>query len=178
MLATSIHPQTIDTTQAEGYNHTIQFYLVNEVIVAYKYNITSKSAIRFLVNATGLFNDKSSDEQIIYDWRYGTVQDREKRNSVENNHYYELKVQYLYNIDFNKLLLIYFGAGPLVNYQFKSSDYSYERFYSSDSTIYTNSIQTNERSLGLGISAVAGLDCKIYNNINLFVEYEALGTKS
>lgn len=178
LFNTSVYSQAPDSTQSDMYNHAIQFYLVNEIIVAYKHNIASNSAIRFLVNATGLFKDKISDEQIIYENRYGLVQEREIINYVINEHFYETKIQYLYSIDINKLLVFYFGGGPVFNYQFRNSEGSDKRYNSSDSITYSYSNQTIERNLGLGISALAGLDCNIYENINMFVEYEGLVTRS
>lgn len=177
LFATSVYSQTDDSTNVKSYNNAIQFYIVDEIIVAYKYSLTSNSSLRFLVNASGLFTEKNSDEQIIYDFRYGDVQNREKTDTKSTSHFYELKTQYLYDIEINKILKVYFGGGLLFNYQYAYSENWYERVYS-DSSTYSYTYQSIEQSFGIGLSALAGLDCKIYDNIKMFVEYEATGTRS
>jgi hypothetical protein len=174
LLFTSIcHSQSgIDSTKDE-YNNTIQFYIVNEVIAAYKLNISENSSLRFIFNATGLFTDLDRDNTQYYERQTDTTVYIDNARTRTSDQFFEIKIQYLYNIELNKIINLYFGGGPFVNYNFYQREDWNERYYPGSNDIYKNHGITTENNWSVGISAVAGLEYTVYKSISLFVEYEA-----
>jgi opacity protein-like surface antigen len=153
ICSVNILPQETAQTDSskETYNHAIQFYIVNQLIGAYKYHISEPSAFRITINVTGLFETGKqtsyADDTVQYDMQY-----------ADTKHFTEVKFQYLYNIKVNNIIGVFLGAGPLFNYAFSLNE---GRF------------STIEKTWNLGISTLAGLECVVYKNIGLFAEYEA-----
>jgi len=160
-----------DTTQAD-YKHAIQFYVIDEIIAAYKYNFAENSAFRFVINATGLYNDKDSDEIEYREQISDTVTFYENYQTIRSNQYFEVKCQYLFFIDFNEIVKSYIGAGPFISYQFNQDESWRESFYSNSQDIHKGYWRMNENIWSVGFSAVIGLECKVFDNICLFTEYE------
>lgn len=160
-----------DSTQVD-YKHAIQFYVIDEIITAYKYQFAENSAFRVLINATGLYNDKDSDEIEYREQISDTVTFYENYQTIRSNQYFEVKCQYLFFIDFNEIVKSYIGAGPFVSYQFNQDESWRESFYSNSQDIHKGYWRMNESIWSLGVSALIGLECKVFENISLFTEYE------
>jgi hypothetical protein len=156
----------------ENYNHALQFYIIDEVIVAYKYHFSENSALRFIVNATGLFTDKDSDEIRLYEYTSDSVIYRQIVETIESSQFYEIKFQYLYHLDVHKILKVFFGAGPFVGYQFNQVEIAREVRDPSYEEILKWSWRQNEDIWTVGVSILVGLECTIYDNIKIFTEYE------
>ncbi|MCK9426551.1 MAG: hypothetical protein M0Q21_10975 [Ignavibacteriaceae bacterium] len=154
----------------ESYNHTIQFYIINEVIVAYKYHFTENSAVRFTLNASGFFNETESDKN-------SNSKQTDYRKDIYGTHLYEVKAQYLYNLKMKKMINLFFGGGLLGNYKFSPRSGEYRTYYLNTGDVSEGYSESKNVIWHLGISAVAGLECLIYENINLFAEYEVQLTK-
>jgi len=164
-------------SSANEYSNEIQFYIFNQVIAAYKYNISENSGLRFRVNVTGLFNNNKS-ENLEYTDPVTNIPDYHvKYQRINSNHFFEINIHYLYAINTNSVMHLFIGAGPFVNYNIYQTDNTTE--YYNDENIKQDTYRNKykEDTWNLGISAVAGIECAIYKSINLFAEYEAAFSK-
>jgi len=157
----------------ENYNQALQFYIINQVIVAYKYNFSENSSVRFMINATGLFNNKDGDEIEYREQTTDTITNFLNRQIITSNQFFEFKVHYLYQTSLHEIIKLYFGVGPFVNYRFRQDEQSQETYYPYSDIRYNSSYKSNETIWNVGLSSLVGLECIVYKNINLFVEYEA-----
>lgn len=162
---------------SEAYNHEIQFYIINEIIAAYKYNFNGNSSLRLTFNVTGLFEDQNADEIEYRETRTDTLVGTEKRESTYSNHFFELKLQYLHNVKLKDIVQLYFGGGPFVNYNFTQNENSYEFYDNRSQEIRKGYGKNNSNIWHVGLSAVIGLELIVYKNINIFAEYEAIFQK-
>ena len=158
----------------ENYKHEFQFYVVNDIIVAYKYQLCESSAFRLILNATGLFNDQEADEIQYIERTTDTLLAYENRQNSYSNHSFGIKFQYLFNTKLHRIIQLYFGGGPFVNYNFIQREDWYKSYSSNSQPISNIYNKSSENIWFVGISAVAGIECTIYNNINIFAEYEAV----
>ncbi len=162
----------VDSTNKNS--HSIQFYLINQVIAGYKYDFSEHSSLRFLINASGLFNNKDADNIKYTDYSYDTVTYSTNRHIITNNQFYEVKCQYLFQNNLSEIVKLFFGGGPMFNYRFVRNEETAEQKNSNDNKILTNYYKRDENTWNLGISAVAGIECSVYGNITLFSELEML----
>lgn len=161
----------------ESYNHEIQFYVINEIIAAYKYKFNDVSSLRLTFNVTGLLDDQNSEEIEYRETISDTLVGTEKRESIYSNHFFELKLQYLHSIRFENIVQLYFGGGPFVNYNFVQNENSYEVYDAASQEIRKGYGKSNSNIWHVGLSAVIGLQLMVYKNINVFAEYEAMFQK-
>lgn len=168
-------PQTDSETDSskENYNHAIQFYILDEVIAGYKYHFTESSAMRLIVNATGAFNNKDAENIEYRENRADTVINYENQQVTTSDQFYEIKIQYLYYLKIHEIFQLFIGCGPFFSYRFEQNEEWYDRYYPGDDERYVGSYKHNENTWTLGTSALIGIECIVYNNVNLFVEYEA-----
>jgi hypothetical protein len=160
-------------SSAENYKQAVQFYIVNQVIAGYKYQFSENKSIRFIINASGLFNRKDADNieyvRRTYDTLYGSV----NRQTITTNQFYEIKIQYLFQNKLNNIVKLYYGGGPFFNYRFTRSEEATEQKYTTGE-IYNYYYRRDENIWNIGISSVIGIECKVYKNISVFSEYEAI----
>ena len=161
-----------DTT-TENYNQAVQFYILDELIVGYKYLFTEESAIRLIVNATGLFKNDDYDDVKYFERETDTTVYLENRESTNSNQYFEIQLQYLYYFKVHNIFQIYLGTGPFVSYNFTQHEDWNETYYPSEDKWYNRYYKSNESIWSLGVSAVIGLEFTVYKNVSLFAEYEA-----
>ena len=166
--------QTNSDLSNSFYNHELQFYVVNEIIAAYKFQFNDISAIRLKLNVTGLFNDEDSDEIEHYEKSLDTLMGTEKRESIYSNHTFGITFQYLYDIKLHRITHLYFGGGPFVNYSFAQNESYYEAYSYNSQQLAKSYSKSLNNIWHLGISTVVGIECNVYENINLFTEYEAI----
>lgn len=154
-------------------NNEFQFYIYNQVIVAYKYNFNGNSGLRFKANITGFFNDRKSENLEYSDPETNNPDYHRVYKDLRLDHFFELSIQYLYTIKAHPYLNLFFGSGPFANYDYRLSKGIIE--YYSDKNVFQgySQNQNNENLWNLGISVTAGFECFVYNNINIFAEYEA-----
>lgn len=157
----------------ESYNNEIQFYVINEIIAAYKYNFDDNSSLRLTLNVTGLLADQNADEIEYRETTTDTLIGTEKRESIYSNHFFELKLQYLHNIKFEDIVQLYFGGGPFVSYNFIQNENTYEVYDTRSQEIRKGQGKSNSNIWFVGLSAVIGFEIIVYKNINVFAEYEA-----
>ena len=161
------------------YRHAIQFYVIDEIIAAYKYNFAENSALRFTVNATGLFTDKETERNEEINRTYDSLNYYENIQNISSNQFYEVKVQYLYELHLNKIVTIFFGGGPFGTLEFNHREDSRTvKYYNSNYEDVSSAVWSfTETIWSAGLSVLIGLECKVYENINLFTEYEARVSK-
>jgi hypothetical protein len=164
-------------SSANEYSNEIQFYIFNQVIAAYKYNISENSGLRFRVNVTGLFNDKKSEYLEYNDPVTNSPDYHTKYSDIGSDHFFELNVHYLYSIHVNSIIHSFFGCGPFVNYDIMVTEGTQEYFNDENISQGTSYSKHKNYTWNLGISAVAGIECTVYRNLNLFTEYEAAFSK-
>lgn len=157
----------------ESYNHEIQFYIIDEIIAAYKYKFSDNSSLRLTLNVTGLLDKQNADEIEYRETTTDTLIGTEKSESNYTNHFFELKLQYLHSIQFEDIVEVYFGGGPFVSYNFTQNEDSYEVYYTQSQEIRKGYGKRNSNLWYVGLSAVVGLEITVYKNINVFAEYEA-----
>lgn len=157
-----------------NYNQAIQFYIIDQVIVAYKYHFSDNSAVRITLNATGLFNNEDADEIDYRETRTDTLVYVENRENTSNNQFYEIKFQYLYHTQIHNIIKLFYGAGPFLSYQFYQDEVWRNYHEPNPADNYNTYFRSNSNILRVGMSLVIGLECTVYNNINLFTEYEAV----
>lgn len=158
----------------ESYTHEIQFYIINEIIAAYKYKFNDVSSLRLTFNVTGLLDDQNADKIEYRESTTDTPLGTEKQESTYSNHFFELKIQYLHSVQFEDIVQFYFGGGPFVNYNFIQNESSYEIYDTRTQEIRKGYGKSNSNIWRLGFSAVIGLELVVYKNINVFAEYEAI----
>lgn len=165
--------ETIVDSSNEYYNHAIQFYIVNQVIVAYKYHFTEYSALRFTINATGLFSDEDMDIREFRELTTDTLTYYVDEKTIISDQFFELKAQYLYHFEIHNIVRLFLGCGPFVNYSFEQYERQTEAYYKNSNEIHSNYYKINENIWNVGISILAGLEVIVYKNISFFTEYEA-----
>ena len=167
-----------DSAQA-NYKHAIQFYVIDEIIAAYKYNFAENSALRFTVNATGLFTDEETEKNEEINRTYDSLNYYENIQNISSNQFYEIKVQYLYELDLIKIVTIFFGGGPFGTLEFNHREDSRTvKYYNANYEDVSYAVWSfTETIWSAGLSVLVGLECKVYENINLFTEYEARVSK-
>ncbi len=154
-------------SSANEFKNEIQFYFVDQLSAAYKYNLSETSALRLRINIKGSFNNENSD------YIRGIGNNYYKTHNAVSNHFFEINIHYLYQINLHQIANLYFGGGPFVNYVYGfrrnwSDEYNNEnilrdRFYD----------EVKEDTWDLGISVLVGFEFIVYKNIRLFTEYEA-----
>ena len=175
LLFSSFNFSQINSDSSKGfYTHELQFYVVNDIIAAYKYQFTECSAFRLKLNVTGLFNDENSDEIEYYAKTVDTLMGTEKREFINSNHTFGITFQYLYDLKLHRITHLYFGGGPFVNYSFSQNETYYEAYSYNSQQLAKSYSKSLNNIWHLGFSAVVGIECKVYENINLFTEYEAV----
>lgn len=167
-----------DSTQAD-YRHAIQFYVIDEIIAAYKYNFAENSALRFTVNATGLFTDKETERNEEIQRTYDSLNYYENNQNISSNQFYEIKIQYLFELDLNRIVTIFFGGGPFGTFEYNQREQSRTvKYYNAIYEDVSYAVWSyNETIWSAGLSVLIGLECKVYENINLFTEYECRVSK-
>ena len=161
-----------DSTK-ENYNHAIQFYILDELILGYKYHFTEMSAIRLIVNATGLFKDDDFKDVEYYERETDTTVYLENREIINSNQFFEIELQYLNYFKVHEIFQLYIGVGPFVSYRFKQYEDWDEEYHPSQNEWYKRYYKSNETLWNVGASALIGLEIVLYKNVNLFAEYEA-----
>ncbi|HKI77682.1 MAG TPA: hypothetical protein VKA26_03995 [Ignavibacteriaceae bacterium] len=90
-----------------------------------------------------------------------------------NKQFYEITFQYLYQTRIHKILKLYNGAGPFINYNFSKYELQRKYYENDPNDNYSTYSKNNSSTLSVGLSIVLGLEGNVYKNISLFTEYEA-----
>lgn len=169
--------ETAEDSTSNDYNHEIQFYFINQVIIAYKYNISENSGLRFRANVTGLFNNNESENIEYNDPETNTPHYYRKYKNTQSDHFFEINIHYLYMIRTNSIMHLYFGGGPFLNYNNRIREEIYENYTNENILDYTYLRKYKEEIWNAGISAIVGIESIVYKNFTFFAEYEAAFSK-
>ncbi len=161
-----------DSSKTE-YKHAIQFYILNDIVVAYKYHFSEASALRITADFSGSYNNKDSEKSEYWDEDADTLISYMKSNYIHSDDYFELKVEYLYQIKLHDPVDLFVGCGGFVNYDFRLSDgssYHYTPESILDGSGYNRWTSTMWKT---GITLSLGIEAALYKNIAVFSEYQA-----
>lgn len=157
-------------TDSTFYSNQLQFHFVNGYSFSYLKFLDNSSALRYKADVQ--LNYQTNDNDVTNRNYQAGSQNYELKNSEEGNsngQYFSVSVQYLFTWKAINHLEFFVGAGPILSFE-----RSYYENVSTNNNITSNS--KNEysdlaTSWGLGVLGSAGLQCKVYQNINLIAEY-------
>ncbi len=161
-----------DSSKAE-YNHAIQFYILNDIVVAYKYHFSRESALRITADFSGSYNNKDSEKSEYWDEDADTLRSYDKNKDIRSDDYFELTIEYLYLIKLHNPVYLFFGCGVFVNYDFRCIDYN--RYHYTPDSYFNGSSYSRYTNTAwkTGITLSLGIEAALYKNIAIFSEYQA-----
>ena len=160
------------STIQDSSKHSIQLFLVDDVSIAYMYNLTNEFSFRVSTNLSGYFKDNNTEVR-EYNSNNGQISTTTIEKNKTSEQEYALFTNLFYRISFQKLSL-YSGIGPLFGINVKTTEWSAERFSEIGYNIYKNS--NTDKFYFAGGSIALGIEVQIINNIMLLAEYEATAT--
>jgi hypothetical protein len=170
ILSISLNAQTDSSKADTGIN--INFF--NGYAIAYKWNTSQNLSYRVYLNLYSSFNNIDFDtEYINSNSQDGTGTSNDKSSSYGVN----ISFQFLYNIISKKSLNLYLGIGPSLNYSYRQWESDSKSKYedrNNSTYYYTNS----DKSYGVGIVTLLGVEAFLTSNISFFAETYLSGYKS
>lgn len=150
----------------KNYSYGIQYYIVNGVMFAFKFNNQFPTVWRLKIDLSGTI-DKSSSYYENYNYDNELTSENEQ---ISDNQNFNISLSFEYNYFFtvHKRFKPYIGIGPLLNYS--HSEGEYEQNSDTDENI-SRRIESNSNSYGVGLIAVGGIESELIDFISLFLEY-------
>jgi opacity protein-like surface antigen len=148
------------------YSIGIQYYIVNGIKFAFKFNNQFPTVWRLKIDLSGNIDNSSSFYE-NYNHDNDLISEYEQKSDNQN---YKITMSFECNYFFtvHKRFKPYIGIGPLFSYS--SSDGKYE--YNSDTDgSFAQNIESNSHSYGIGLIAVGGIESELVDFISLFLEY-------
>jgi hypothetical protein len=148
-------------------SQAVQFFLIGQATVAYKYHLSSASALRLSADISGLFERETED---------ATSYDQSSRSSENNTdrEFVSLAAEYLYCFNTTNKVRFFLAGGPSVTLdrQKEVNSRSEVDSYSTDSYQYDYSSVLWK----FGIKASAGIECHVYEFLSFVAQYHVLAT--
>ncbi|MFA7418671.1 MAG: hypothetical protein WCZ90_03215 [Melioribacteraceae bacterium] len=173
--------QTCDSTCCEQPQNQIQFHLVNDYSVSYLKMLTPTSGLRVKVDI-GLSGNSSNSKSTTTSTSNSNVVEK-RINDYEdknNNQSVSLILNHQWFLNVSKGLNVYVGVGPQITY---SNDYNNGNggaywVWTREGDGSSESSSKNEyniNSIGVGIQAILGLDCKVTERLSILSEFNLSG---
>lgn len=172
IFSTSLFAQVDSTKTNKGVN--INFF--NGYALSYKWNTTQDMSYRIYLSLNSSWTDGESD----YENKHIHNGKETSSNSHDGNDNQihvstDLSFQFLFNVYSGKSLNFYFGVGPNINYYYRK--WASESFYSQNEE-FENKTTSINKSYGVGIISLAGIEANLTDNITLFAETHLIGEKN
>ena len=134
-------------------------------LLSFKYHLNNNHAIRF---GLGLGNRGwSSEDKVEYygvDSSYVLIESNNSLNDID------LTTQWIYYFKPQKVIKLYFGAGPLIFYSRNKTDTeNIDTLYQAQGSIYD--YRVDRKRYGFGISTVYGIEWFFHKQMSLLGEY-------
>jgi len=156
---------TTDSTNND-YSYGIQYYLVDGIFIAFKFNNHFPNTWRIKCDFSGSIADNSWFHE-----SYNSVDELTgKREQSSDNRNFNLGISLEYNYFFlvHKRFQPYVGIGPVWNYFYGKGQYEQKSEIPPNSS---SSIESSTRNYGIGFIAVGGIESELINYVSLFAEY-------
>jgi hypothetical protein len=160
-------------TDSVSYNSQVQLNLVNGYSLSYLNFLSTTSALRYKLDFYLGFSDGDNDgNSNNYSNNSNSYSDNFSSNNKSNTQTVSFSTQYMFYPVNNTIVKMFVGSGPYLELyrSFRKSDEN--RNYTTDGNEYSNSGETLNYSLALGVSGAFGIECFITNQISLIGEYE------
>jgi outer membrane protein W len=152
-------------TSSSKYSYGIQYYLVNGIFFAFKFNDNYPNVWRVKFDLSGAITGDSYNEKPYYNGELGVERENGTNTTVTN---FSISFEFNYFFNIHNQFDPYIGIGPLFKYsRDKYSQESKNLGLSNSSTSY----ETVNSSYGIGLIGVAGVESKVIDFISLFIEY-------
>jgi hypothetical protein len=109
-----------DSTQ-KIYSHGLQFYIVNGILFAYKFNSNFPGIWRFKFDFSGSIAELSSTSERFNS--FDEVTDEGENNSDNRNFDIAMTIEYNYFFPVHKRLKPYVGLGPIFSYTYSDNPF-------------------------------------------------------
>lgn len=152
-------------TSSSMYSYGIQYYLVNGIFFAFKFNDNYPNVWRVKFDLSGAITGDSYNEKTYHEEELAIERENGTNTTVTT---FSISFEYNYFFNIHKQFDPYIGIGPLFKYsRDKYSQKSKNLKLSNSSTSYENL----KSSYGIGLIGVAGVESKVIDFISLFIEY-------
>ena len=138
-------------------------------IVSAKYQLTDSRAIRFGVGGNYAFREQNS-----FNEPFDTLNNYAGSNYNSKSYGLSIYSQYLSYLNPNDEVLLFFGAGPVLQYSKINNDGSSHTFDGINNILFTTNETVNGHSWGMGGSAILGVEWFANKSISLHAEYGIL----
>ena len=156
------------------------FYFINGYAVAYRFSANENSALRLQLDFSRAFSDANTDVTTIYTQNFSPVTSQSTTgDSKSSSTNLSLFFQYTYNIYKSDKGHAYVGGGPFLSYSKSiTENNSNEANSNTFSSTYVQNNYNSNRSIGLGICLLVGIQGYLTNNIVVFAETQITGGKN
>jgi len=171
ILSGKIFSQDVSTNSAadsanKTYSYGIQYYIINGVMFAFKFNNQFPTVWRLKIDLSGTIDNSSS---FYENYNYDNELTSESEQTSDNQNFnISLSFEYNYFFTVHKRFKPYIGIGPLLNYS--HSEGKYEQNSDTNENI-SRRIESNSNSYGIGLIAVGGIESELIDFISIFLEY-------
>lgn len=156
------------------------FYFINGYAVAYRFSANENSALRLQLDFSRSFSDANTEGTNTYTQNSSPATSQSTTgDSKSSSINLSLFFQYTYNIYKSDKGHAYVGAGPFLSYSKFTNESNSS--YGNTNTQPVSNTQSNyhlNRSIGLGIGLLIGIEGYLTKNINVFAETHITGGKS
>jgi len=161
----NIDESSISDSTKKNYSYGLQYYFVNGILFAFKFNTHFPGVWRLKLDFSGSIADLSSTSE-----RFNSaneVTDEGEQNSDNRNFDIALTFEYNYFFPVHKRLKPYVGLGPVFSYSYVDN-----RSESSDTRFSPyNLTESTTKNYGIGLIAVGGIESELIEFVSFFLEY-------
>ncbi|MBU0474298.1 MAG: hypothetical protein KKF62_09050 [Bacteroidetes bacterium] len=158
----------LDSTKA---NNGINIYFYNGYALSYKWNANQNMSHRVSLGLSSSIESSDNNSEEVH------LINNYKNNFEQTNDIVRLDInasfQFLFNIVSQKSLNMYLGIGPSLNYFYNKSESERNSESDDNERTFTN---TN-KSYGVGIISIVGVEAYLTDSITLFAESHLIGRK-
>jgi hypothetical protein len=156
---------TTDSTN-HVYSYGIQYYLVDGIFIAFKFNNHFPNIWRIKCDFSGSIADNSS-----YYKNYNSADEltgKREYDSYNSTFNFGISIEYNYFFLVHKRFQPYIGIGPVWSYSYNTDQYSQKSELPPN---FSSSMESSTRNYGIGLIAVGGIESELINYVSLFAEY-------
>lgn len=149
-----------------------QFYFVNGFSVAYKNQLSSSSAVRYVVDVSLNFANQTSDGTSISQFTISSDETRRRIESDNNGQSIGGSVQYLWYFGNVSIANLFLGAGPRIGFSRFSSTSMEESTRLLPSITTTSESENSSHGFSVGLLGVIGVECFLTKSVSVLGQYE------
>jgi hypothetical protein len=166
LLYARLGANTPADSSTESKNYGLQYYFINGVEFAFKFNQNYPAVWRLHFDITGsVVSQESFSDRFDQN---DQLTDKNEYLTEGKNFSIEITFEYNYFFQLHKRFQPYVGIGPLLSFTYRTSDYE-QKLEIPPTT--TRLMERTEGGYGLGAIAVAGIESELVDFCHLFIEY-------